>query len=41
LSLKASFNNGLSEELKILFPNIIPYLRPQTVVAKLETINPY
>lgn len=41
LSLKASFNNGLSEELKIVFPNIIPSLRPQTITPKLETINPY
>jgi len=40
LSLKASFNNGLSEELKIAFPNIIPSLRPQTITPKLETINP-
>lgn len=41
LSLKASFNNGLSEELKIVFPNIIPSLRPQTITPQLETINPY
>ncbi len=41
LSLKASFNNGLSEELKIVFPNIIPSLRPKTIATKLETINPY
>lgn len=41
LSLKASFNYGLPEELKIGFPNIIPYLRPQTITPKLETINPY
>jgi hypothetical protein len=41
LSLKASFNNGLSEKLKIVFPNIIPSLRPQTITPKLETINPY
>ncbi len=39
LSLKASFNNGLSEELTI-FPNIIPSLRPKTITPKLETINP-
>jgi hypothetical protein len=41
LSLKASFNNGLSEQLKTVFPNIIPYLRPQTIAPKLETINPH
>ena len=41
LSLKASFNNGLSEELKIVFPNIIPSLRPQTITPKFEAINPY
>jgi hypothetical protein len=41
LSLKASFNNGLSEELKIVFLNIIPSLRPQTITPKLETIHPY
>jgi len=40
LSLKASFNNGLSEELKMVFPNIIPYLRPQSITPKLETIDP-
>ncbi len=28
LSIKASMNLGLSEELKIAFPNIIPVLRP-------------
>jgi len=47
LSLKASFNNGLSEELKIVYSfslrstNIIPSLRPQTITPKLETIHPY
>ena len=41
LSLKASFNNGLSEELKIVFPNIIPSLRPQTITPKLETKDPH
>lgn len=41
LSLKASFNNGLSEELKIVFPNIIYSFRPQTITPKFETINPY
>lgn len=41
LSLKASLNNGLSEELKIVFPNIIPSLRPQTITPKFENINPY
>jgi hypothetical protein len=41
LSLKASFNNGLSEELKIVFPNIISSLRPHTITPKFETINPY
>ena len=37
LSLKASFNNGLSEKFKRVFPNIIPYLKPQTITPKLET----
>jgi hypothetical protein len=41
LSLKASFNNGLSEELKMVFPNIIPSLRPQTITPKLETKDPH
>lgn len=41
LSLKESLNNGLSEELKIVFPNIIPSLKPQTITPKFETINPY
>ena len=41
MSLKARFNNGLSEELKIVFPNIIPSLRPQTITPKFEAINPY
>ena len=41
LSLKASFNHGLSEELKIIFPSIVPSLRPQTVAPNMDTINPY
>ena len=41
LSLKASFNNGLSEELKFVFPNIIPTLRPKTITPKLKTIDPH
>jgi hypothetical protein len=41
LSFKASFNNGLSEELKMVFPNIIPSLRPQTITPKLETKDPH
>jgi len=41
LSLKASFNNGLTEELKTVFPEIIPSLRPQTITPKLETIDPH
>lgn len=41
LSLKASFNNGISEELKLVFPNIVPCLRPKTVTPKLGSINPY
>jgi hypothetical protein len=41
LSLKASFNNGLTEELKIVFPNIIPSLRPQVITDKLETTDPH
>jgi hypothetical protein len=41
LSLKASFNIGLTEELKIVFPNIIASLRPQTITPKLETRDPH
>jgi hypothetical protein len=41
LSLKASFNIGLTEELKIVFPNIIASLRPQTITPKLKTIDPH
>jgi hypothetical protein len=41
LSLKASFNNGLTEELKIVFPNIIPSLRPQVIIPKLDNIDPH
>lgn len=25
----------------MVFPKIIPYLRPQTITPKLDTINPY
>jgi len=39
VSLRASINNGLSEELKSSFPNIIPVVRPK---VELPTyINPY
>jgi len=41
LSLKASFNNGLTEELKRVFPNIIPSLRPQVIIPKLDNIDPH
>jgi len=41
LSLKASLNNGLTEELKIVFPNIVPSLTPQTITPKLDTIDPH
>jgi hypothetical protein len=41
LSLKASLNNGLTEELKTVFPNIVPSLRPQTITPKLDTIDPH
>jgi hypothetical protein len=41
LSLKASLNNGLTEELKRVFPNIVPSLRPQTITPKLDTIDPH
>ena len=39
LAIKASVNNGLSDDLKANFPNIIPVDKPQ---VKLPTsINPY
>lgn len=41
LCLKASFNNGLSEQLKFVFPNVNPCLRAKTIAPKSETINPY
>jgi hypothetical protein len=38
LSIRASMNLGLSDELKIAFPNIIPASRPLTVDS--EVIDP-
>jgi len=39
VSLKASINNGLSEELKAVFPSVTPAIRPLVNVP--ENINPY
>jgi len=39
LSLRASVNNGLSDNLKTAFPNIIPVKRPQVELATY--INPH
>lgn len=39
LSIRASVNNGLSDDLKIAFPNIIPVARPQIELP--ACINPY
>jgi hypothetical protein len=39
LSLKASFNKGLSDELKTVFTDIVPALRPQISNPKIQ--DPY
>jgi len=39
VSIKASLNKGLSEELKVAFPNVIPVLRP--IVLSQEIKDPY
>jgi hypothetical protein len=39
LAIKASLNNGLSDELKAAFPNIIPVQRP--VVKGQEIPDPH
>jgi hypothetical protein len=37
LNIKASINNGLSDELKLAFPDVSPVLRPQ---VKTEIQDP-
>lgn len=39
LSFKAVFNNGLSDQLKKAFPNILPAIRPQTPLPKITDSN--
>jgi hypothetical protein len=39
VSIKASMNRGLSEDLQIAFPNVIPVLRPILGVATIP--DPY
>jgi LAGLIDADG endonuclease len=39
LSIKASMNKGLSEDLKIAFPKVIPFLRPIVEVAIIKNPN--
>jgi len=39
VSIKASMNRGLSEDLQIAFPNVIPVLRPTVSVATIP--DPY
>lgn len=39
VSIKASMNKGLSEDLQTAFPNVIPVLRPIVDVAKIP--DPY
>jgi len=39
LSIKASINKGLSEELKCSFPGVIPVPRPTVKLS--ESINPH
>jgi hypothetical protein len=36
LSLKSVFNNGLSDVLKVAFPNILPAVRPQTPLPQIK-----
>ena len=40
VNLRASINNGLSDDLKAAFPNITPVQRPQLTVSA-TCINPY
>jgi len=39
VALKASLNQGLSDELKAAFPNIVPSPRPQG--QNIKILNPY
>ena len=38
-ALKASMNNGLSEQLKVAFPNVIPVERPNVLDYKIKNSN--
>jgi hypothetical protein len=39
VSIRATINKGLTEELKVAFPNVIPVIRP--VVIDQEIKDPY
>jgi len=39
ISIKASMNNGLSDELKAFFPSVKPVLRPIIVDQKIKDPN--
>jgi hypothetical protein len=39
IGIKTFLNKGLSGDLKISFPNVVPVERPAVVLP--ETINPY
>ena len=39
IGIKTFLNQGLSEDLKISFPNVVPVERPAVVLP--ETLNPY
>ena len=41
LSLKASLNKGLSDELNTAFPDIVPFARPKVITPKLKDKNPH
>ena len=41
LSFKAVLNNGLSDELKFAFPNLIPVIRPKVTYITPRIKNPY
>ena len=38
VAIKASMNRGLSENLSVAFPNLVPVMRPR--VSNSQTINP-
>ncbi|UYZ01837.1 hypothetical protein OJ967_27760 (plasmid) [Peribacillus frigoritolerans] len=41
MSLKASLNKGLSDELNTAFPDIVPFARPKVITPKLKDKNPH